>query len=134
MKYFVICFTWLFFILQVNAQSITVTGKVMTEDRQPVPFASVVILKDTVTIAGKIADENGLFLLQIENADIYTIKITHAAYKELVQSIEINTKPEPLTLILKATGNALNAVTVTERFLYTTYDKGQYCNGPYCEY
>jgi len=115
MKFFVICLTWLFITLQANAQSITLTGKVVTESGQPVPFASVVILKDTTTIAGKIADENGSFLLQLENTGTYTIRVTHAAYKELLQTIQVNATSEPVTLILNPTGNALNTVTVTAK-------------------
>jgi iron complex outermembrane recepter protein len=120
MRYFVICLTCLFIIFHANAQSITVTGKVMTENGQPVPFASVVILKDTVTIAGKIADENGSFLLQLEHAGAYTIRITHAAYKELVQTMEANATSGPITFTLKTTGNALNTVTVTAKKAFIT--------------
>jgi outer membrane receptor protein involved in Fe transport len=120
MKYFVICLTWLFIALQANAQSITLTGKVANENGQPVPFASVVILKDTTTIAGKIADENGAFSLQVENTGTYTIRVTHAAYKALLQTIQVNTTTQPLTLTLITTGNALNTVTVTAKRSFIT--------------
>ncbi|MFL5746102.1 MAG: outer membrane beta-barrel protein [Niastella sp.] len=120
MKHFVICLTWLFITLLANAQSITVTGKIVTKSGQPVPFASVVILKDTTTIAGKIADENGSFLLQLENAGTYTIRVTHAAYAALQQSIQVNTTSEPVTLILNTTSNDLNTVTVTAKRSFIT--------------
>src|SRR4051812_10655300 len=120
MKRFVICLTWLFIAFQANAQLITVTGKIVTKSGQPVPFASVVILKDTTTIAGKIADENGSFLLQLENAGTYTIRVTHAAYAALQQSIQVNTTSEPVTLILNTTSNDLNTVTVTAKRSFIT--------------
>lgn len=120
MKYFVICLTCLFIAFHANAQSITVTGKIITENGQPVPFASVIILKDTMTIAGKIADENGSFLLQLEHAGAYTVRITHAAYKELVQPLEANTTLGPVTFTLKPTGNALTTVTVTAKKAFIT--------------
>lgn len=120
MKYLILCLTWLSVTLQANAQSVTVTGKVITESGQPVPFASVVILKDTITIAGKIADENGSFLLQLENAGTYTIKITYAAYKELLQTIAVNITSEPITFTLKPTGNTLNTITVTAKKSFIT--------------
>ncbi|MCS3794741.1 outer membrane beta-barrel protein [Niastella sp. OAS944] len=120
MKYLILCLTLVSITLQANAQSITVTGKVTSESGQPVPFASVVILKDTITIAGKIADENGSFLLQLENAGTYTFKITHAAYKELLQTIGVNIPMEPIILTLKTAGNTLNTITVTAKKPFIT--------------
>jgi iron complex outermembrane recepter protein len=120
MKHFVICLTWLFIALQANAQSIILTGKVLNESGQAVPFSSVVILKDTTTIAGKIADENGSFILQVDTAGTYTIRVTHAAYKALLQTIQVNASPQPVTLTLSANGNALNTVTVTAKRSFIT--------------
>ena len=120
MKHFVICLTWLFIALQANAQAITLTGKVLNESGQAVPFSSVVILKDTTTIAGKIADENGSFILQVDTAGTYTIRVTHAAYKALLQTIQVNASPQPVMLTLSANGNALNTVTVTAKRSFIT--------------
>lgn len=120
MKNFVICLTWLLIALQANAQSITLTGKIVTQGRQPVPFASVVVLKDTTTVAGKIADENGLFVLQLESAGDYTIRVTHAAYKALQQTVTVNATADPVTLTLAPNGSDLNTVTVTAKKPFIT--------------
>lgn len=53
--------------VQLQAQ-VTVTGKVIDEQQQPVPYANIVLLSlpDSAFVAGSISNEEGAFSLNVK--------------------------------------------------------------------
>ena len=53
--------------VQLQAQ-VTVTGKVIDEQQQPVPYANIVLLSlpDSTFVAGSISNEEGAFSLNVK--------------------------------------------------------------------
>lgn len=77
----------IFFILcsieQVMAQSIT--GKVVDEKRQPLPYVSVILrhIPDSAYVAGVASKEDGSFELPVKDGDNYVLLISFIGYKSV---------------------------------------------------
>jgi hypothetical protein len=70
---------------------VSIAGTVQDQNRQPLPYATVVLLhsKDSAMVAGTITDIDGLFSL-IADAGIYRIQISSIGYQTLLSSVEIS--------------------------------------------
>ncbi len=116
-------FLYLLFICsvtQANAQGITIEGKIVDENAHPVAFASILILKDTNTIAEKISAEDGGFKINVLGEGRYIVKISHASYKDFSKEIQVQTSSDAGTIVLSKKENQLNDVTVTTKKAFIT--------------
>lgn len=75
----------------INAQNEqSVTGKVIDEkSRQAVPFASVVLMKESGMLTGTIGDDKGEFKISPVPKGKYTLKVTFVGYKQTSRSIDV---------------------------------------------
>ena len=92
----------------IHAQSLT--GRVIDKDKNGIPFANVVLLKDCSFIKGVVTNEHGDFLIEQTSILPDSIRISMIGY-------EILTLPIPLsrnfdTIILKESSVMLNEVVV----------------------
>jgi hypothetical protein len=114
---------YLLFICSVtlgNAQVITIEGKVTGENAHPVPFASVVILKDTSAIAEKISAEDGSFKISLPRPGNYNIKVSHASYNDFSREMTVQASLDAGAIVLSKKENQLGAVTVTAKKAFIT--------------
>jgi outer membrane receptor protein involved in Fe transport len=106
-----------FFILLpliVSAQTFKITGEVMDENSQPVPFANAAVYShsDSTLVTGAVSDENGIFTIQLQRGK-YVLKITFLSYQE--KSIPINLQNADISLgriVLAPGSQVLESVTV----------------------
>ena len=95
-----------------------VQGKVTTPQKEPVPFANVLLLHPTTQglIKGVVTDDKGVFIIQQVKPGAYTLKISMIGYQTFViPKIDISSaKPlPPFQVTLAEHKETLEAVTVT---------------------
>ncbi len=109
--YIFLCFCSFPFL---RAQTFTINGKLIDEDKQPAIGSSVFLLKtDSSFIKGTATDVEGQFNLENINSDNYILKILSLGYKPLFKSIQIKNQDLIIpTLTLKQNLTNLKEVTV----------------------
>ena len=109
--YIFLCFCSFQFL---RAQTFTINGKLIDEDKQPAIGSSVFLLKtDSSFIKGTATDVEGQFNLENINSDNYILKILSLGYKPLFKSIQIKNQDLIIpTLTLKQNLTNLKEVTV----------------------
>ena len=78
---------------------VSVIGEVKTEDKQPVPFANILLLqpKDSSLVLGTITTAEGEFSLNVQAGE-YIINISMIGYQSIFSFIEISTTQEKVFL------------------------------------
>ena len=113
----------LFFINFVYAQptpsekEFQVSGTIAEENSElPLGFATVQLLKDGQVINGTETDENGNFILNINNRGDYTLKISFIGYQELTKNISVTNDNPAINLgkIILTTGGLQTEEIVVE--------------------
>ena len=109
--YIFLCFCSFPFL---RAQTFTINGKLIDEDKQPAIGSSVFLLKtDSSFIKGTATDVEGQFNLENINSDNYILKILSLGYKPLFKSIQIKNQNLIIpTITLKQNLTNLKEVTV----------------------
>lgn len=98
-----------FFVQSVFAQSVAITGTVVSsEDNQPLPGASVLI-KDTSI--GAVTDFDGTFSIEATDVGGKTLTITFIGYKEA--QVNLSGQDQVVNVTLDSDANALDEVVVT---------------------
>lgn len=94
---------------------LTIEGKVVDENAQPVAFAAVRILKNTAVVSEKISAEDGSFKVSIDSTGYYGIQISHASYQayQVYKQVTSSLTIEPVHL--KKSEKQLEGVTVSTR-------------------
>ena len=106
--------------LQISAQKITVSGKVMDgELNEPMATASVVLLKtDSTMVTGANSDLNGNFRLPGVKSGNYILKVSFVGYLTEYKNLKL-TKNQPNypagTITLKTDAIVLKGAEVTAR-------------------
>ncbi|QMU64735.1 MAG: carboxypeptidase-like regulatory domain-containing protein [Flavobacteriaceae bacterium] len=100
---------FLFFISVIAHAQLTISGKVLDEQNQPLPFVNIILKNSTI---GTVTDDNGAFTLTI-NEKRGRIEISYVGY--ISQVIRINSKKKYLTIILKEEANQLGEVVIVTR-------------------
>lgn len=70
---------------QLSAQALT--GRVVGADKDPIPFANVILLKDSTFVNGVITDDSGKFVFDQPSASANRIKIAMAGYEDYLGPI-----------------------------------------------
>ncbi len=94
------------------AQSIA--GKIISEQGQPIGFASVTLLKDSSIIKKTASDNAGAYSIPNVPRDTYILKISFVGYKTVGQTIYINGDTS-INIRLFLDTSRLKAVTVTSK-------------------
>lgn len=102
-----LCFFAILFSAALSAQ---VTGTILSQDGEPVPFASVVV---EGTYNGTSSNENGLYTLNIKENGGYTVIFQSLGYKTKEVNIQINKFPYELNTTLSEEKFILNEVVIS---------------------
>jgi hypothetical protein len=75
--------------IKTNAQTVTIKGKLLDENRQPAIGASVLLLNpgDSVMVKGTVTDIDGMYSLTAEAQRKYILKILSLGYKDQFRTI-----------------------------------------------
>ncbi len=98
----------------LSAQRV-ITGKVMDEAGEAVPFANVVLLTvaDSALVTGGVTDEAGAFRLETNAVGRILLKVSFVGYEDLWKEVEADAAEITLgTLTLVSGGISLEGVTV----------------------
>ena len=71
--------------LSVSAQALK--GLVVGTDKEPLPFANVVLLKDSTFVSGVVTDDNGIFVFEQPYSSANKIKIAMVGYEDYLAPI-----------------------------------------------
>lgn len=110
----------MFFVMGASAQTVSVAGKIADEAGQPVPFASVAVLKGTSVVGEKIAAEDGSFKIMIDSTGKYELKIRHTSYLDFSKEIVLQGPLELEAIVLKKSEKQLREVTITANKPFVT--------------
>ncbi|GAB3806329.1 outer membrane beta-barrel family protein [Spirosoma humi] len=92
-----------------------IRGKLVDEKKAPIPFTTVALHRtaDSVLITGVVADESGVFALQIRPGRYY-LKVSAVSYREkIVPAIDVDEQDKQLgSLVLVASAKRLDEVVV----------------------
>ncbi|MCI2228729.1 TonB-dependent receptor [Polaribacter sp. MSW13] len=101
-------FLFLFVSLLANAQTFTLKGKVVNENNEPLPGATILVKEST---KGTSSDFQGIFTLNLTKGN-YTIKVSFLGYKTVSKEISL-TKNEDITFSLETNSTILEEVLVS---------------------
>ncbi|SEQ97040.1 TonB-dependent receptor [Neolewinella agarilytica] len=117
------------FLFCQDDSSIKVSGVILTEDQQPVDFASVSILasEDTAVVDFQLSDESGNYEFQNLKAGGYLLRISRLGFPDytteafqLVDGQHLEMSP-----VMQSTGNDLAVVEVTSRRPMVAFSGGK---------
>lgn len=113
LRYIIYIFICLF-CSEILAQELTVSGTLVDESKEPVTFATVLLLaEDGTLVTGISSNESGTFLLKDLSANTYKLKITFIGYNEILEPFQLTESKNFGTITLKEDTEALEGVTIT---------------------
>src|SRR6266550_5141763 len=97
-------------------EEVNVTCKIMNQKREPVSFASVIIINraDTLQTLKKTADSLGLVIFKLSNGK-YLIKISSVNYQPVEKEIIVSGKQTFFNFIAEPLPKTLSNVTITSQ-------------------
>lgn len=131
-----LCGAAVFFCLFLNAQKITVSGKVTDTTNAPLELANVIALnKQTNTMASYgITDSEGRYQLRLETDSLYILKVSFLGYGTFEEEFRV-TSDFIKDISLQAEPNQLEGVELVEEFPITvsgdtiTYNADSFTTG-----
>ncbi len=100
-------FLFLFASIFANAQSYTILGTVVDENKEPL-FGASVLIKETK--AGTYSDKDGKFRISLEEGN-YTLQVSFIGFKTKIEKIQLNESTE-IEVVLYSDENVLDEVLV----------------------
>ena len=96
------------FVECTQKESTKVIGRVVDEKGQPLEFANISLLKDTVFINGSVSNENGDFVIPCQAKNV-TVKVTCIGYKTVTKAVSVG---EIGTIAMQPETYTINGVVV----------------------
>lgn len=95
---------------------ITVTGRVIDETNQPIPYANAVLLTfpDSSFVAGNVTDKQGEFVIQHKQTGTFLLKLSCIGFADYYRQIS-ETSENIGTITLKENTSQLKEITVTAK-------------------
>ncbi|MBE9490135.1 MAG: TonB-dependent receptor [Bacteroidetes bacterium] len=99
------------------AQELSVSGVLVDEANQSIPFANVLIMdeKSSDIVAGTSSNEKGAFILKNLQPNTYLLKVTFIGYEEYIKSISITKDVILEPIVLNASAESLDEVELTAK-------------------
>lgn len=116
MKNLTIAILWVFFaICCTYGQTYKVTGKVVDEQNQIVPYANILLLRaiDSTFVQGTSANDEGFFELVEVAPDLYLLQASYVGRGSEPRALDITTDVSLGALIIPLSDNELDEVVVT---------------------
>ena len=101
-------FLFLFASIIANAQTFTLKGKVVDENNEPLPGATILVKENKL---GTSTDFDGVFNVKLPKGN-YTIQVSFIGYKRISKEISL-TKNDEITFSLVSEDNVLDEVLVS---------------------
>ncbi len=116
LKLFILQIICLCAFVSAQAQTFTLSGRVIDENNDPVEFASVSCLKQ-----GKMTMTSlkGDYSLQLQSADSVEIRFSMVGYKTKVRTLRRPRGKQTMQVVLHSSDNALSEVTITGKRIET---------------
>lgn len=116
LKLFILQITCLCAFVSAQAQTFTLSGRVIDENNDPVEFASVSCPKQ-----GKMTMTSlkGDYSLQLQSADSVEIRFSMVGYKTKVRTLRRPRGKQTMQVVLHSSDNALSEVTITGKRIET---------------
>lgn len=116
LKLFILQIICLCAFVSAQAQTFTLSGRVIDENNDPVEFASVSCPKQ-----GKMtmASLKGDYSLQLQSADSVEIRFSMVGYKTKVRTLRRPRGKQTMQVVLHSSDNALSEVTITGKRIET---------------
>jgi iron complex outermembrane receptor protein len=106
-------FIFFFSVARLYGQDINISFKAVTQKKEPVPFASFIIINrgDSSKILQAVADTNGIVITKLSKGTQYLVKISSVNYQPLEKGITISNQAV-FNFILDPLPKSLAGVTV----------------------
>lgn len=116
LKLFILQIIFLCAFVSAQAQTFTLSGRVINENNDPVEFASVSCPKQ-----GKMTMTSlkGDYSLQLQSADSVEIRFSMVGYKTKVRTLRRPRGKQTMQVVLHSSDNALSEVTITGKRIET---------------
>lgn len=116
LKLFILQIICLCAFVSAQAQTFTLSGRVIDENNDPVEFASVSCPKQ-----GKMTMTSlkGDYSLQLQSADSVEIRFSMVGYKTKVRTLRRPRGKQTMQVVLHSSDNALSEVTITDKRIET---------------
>ena len=104
-----------FTICGAYGQTFTITGKVVDEQNQVIPYANILLLEavDSTFVQGSSADEEGFFKLTGVEANLYLLQASYVGSGSEPRALDITKDVSLGALIIPMESNELDEVVVT---------------------
>lgn len=112
-RFYLFCIINFIFQMEIWAQGISLTGKVLDKQSQPIAYASIALMSedDKTLFTGTISDAEGVFALKDQKQGNYLLSISFVGYKTLKQPINLKKDYEG-NFTLEDDAVALGEVTI----------------------
>ncbi len=99
--------------IQLLSQDYSVSGRILNEQGEEVPYATITALEpsDSSLVKGTLSDDNGMFQIELAKGT-YLIKINFLSYQEHSELVEVSNKIKLNNIILKEDIRVLEEVEV----------------------
>lgn len=110
-------FIFLFPVLQVTAQTISVTIKVTNQKKEPLIYATISVINraDSSQIIKKVADSSGKATFQLVKNGQYTISITSVNYQPIEKGILVLGNQNLFSFVAERLPKTMDAAVVTAK-------------------
>lgn len=100
-------------------QDLSVTGKVVSDNNEPVPYATVLLLKlidaEFSDYKGVSTDENGFFELKDLDSGSYKVSISFLGFENFSQEVALDGTLNLETIVLKESVQSLNEISIVAK-------------------
>lgn len=112
-RFYFFCIISLLFQIELWAQGVSLRGKVLDKQGQPIAYASIALMSEDnkTLLTGTISDTEGLFTLKDQKQGNYLLSVSFVGYTTLKQPIKLQEDYEG-TFILEDDAVALGEVTI----------------------
>ncbi len=104
------------------AQRVELSGRTIDGEAQPIPYATVVVLRGDDQVAGGSTDDGGRFTLAIPTGN-YTLNVRYIGYKGVERDIEITAATDLGDIVLENDETAIDEVVVTAQLIRREADR-----------
>lgn len=105
-----------------SAQRLSLSGRVVTGEANPIAYATVVALKDGVQAAGGATNNEGNFTLALSSGS-YTLNVSYVGYKSQTREVVIAENTNIGDITLEADNTAIDEVVVTAELIRREADR-----------
>ena len=107
---------------EASAQRLTIAGRVVNADKEPIAYATVVALRDREQASGMTSDNEGRFSLALPPAT-YTLNISYLGYKSDSREVELIASCDIGDIILEEESAKIDEVVVKAQLIRREADR-----------